>query len=441
MNVCSLAFFVACCLAPILFHLLPGKLPRQVFLSALNLIFLWTFVPNTRSWIGFALFIGGTYAILWLMRRRPSGSIVLASIVVVLAAFLLVKKYTFLEWLMPEGIWNHYIAMIGLSYMLFKFIHVLVDAWQGQLEHYTMFSYANYQLGFFSLVAGPIQRYNDFHRSWELMDPGPGDVIQILQAWNRLLTGFIKTGFLAAVALFLYDRANLNWGPQSSSRLILRFLVLFYSYAFYLYLNFSGYMDIVIGCARLFGFELPENFNQPYLARNVIDFWNRWHITLSHWIRDYVFMTSYKVCAEWFPRCSQCFGYSLLFMSLFLAGVWHGSTTNFAIFGLIHGLGAMAVQIYADLFKWCFGRAAYQRYLKNEWIRRIAIIVTFHYVCFSLLFFAMGTTAALNVLETVWHAGVLEQGFAWQMHLRDCGSAGRVASNPYTLLFVSRQLS
>jgi D-alanyl-lipoteichoic acid acyltransferase DltB (MBOAT superfamily) len=404
MNICSLEFFFACCLAPILFHLLPGKLPRQLFLSALNLAFLWTFVPNNRSWVCFALFIVGTYAILWLIRKRPSGLVVFLAIAVVLAAFLVVKKYTFLEWIVPEKLWDHYIAMIGISYMLFKFIHVLVDTWQGQLEPFTLFSYANYQLGFFSLVAGPIQRYNDFHKYWELMDPGPGDTLQILLAWNRLLNGFIKMGGLAAIALFLYDRANLNWGPQSSSRLVLRFLVLFYSYAFYLYLNFSGYMDIVIGSARLFGFELPENFNQPYLARNVVDFWNRWHITLSHWIRDYVFMTSYKATAEWFPNWSKYLGYFLVFFSLFLAGVWHGSTMNFAIFGLIHGIGAMVVQIYGDLLKWRLGRTGYLRYMKNEWIRWIAIIVTFHYICFSLLFFAMDMKAASNVLEIVWNA-------------------------------------
>ncbi len=402
MNICSLEFFLGCCLAPILFHLLPGKLPRQLFLSALNLAFLWTFVPNRSSWICFALFIGGTYVILWLIRRRPSGIVVFMSIAGVLAVFLLVKKYTFLQAIVPNKLWDHFIVMIGLSYMLFKFIHVLVDSWQGQLDHYTFLSYANYQLSFFSLVAGPIQRYNDFHRYWVQMDPGPGDTIQILQAWNRLLTGFIKMGGFASVALYFYNTANENWEPQSQSRMLLRFLVLFYSYAFYLYFNFSGYMDIVIGSGRLFGFELPENFNQPYLARNVIDFWNRWHITLTHWIRDYVFMTSFKLSVEWLPRWSKFFGYFLVFLSLFLAGVWHGSTANFAIFGLIHGIGAMIVEMYGDLLKWAFGREGYKRYQKIEWIRWIAIVITFHYFCFSLLFFAMNAQQVLTILGAVW---------------------------------------
>ncbi len=90
-------------------------------------------------------------------------------------------------------------------------------------------------------------------------------------------------------------------------------------------------------------------------------------------------------------------------LSLFLAGVWHGSTVNFAVFGFIHGIGAMVVQIYGDLLKSQLGRAGFHRYLKNEWIRWIAIIVMFHYFCFSLLFFTMGTRTALHVLVTVWH--------------------------------------
>ena len=402
MNICSASFLLGCCLAPVVFHLLPGKWPRQLFLSALNLAFLSTFVPNRRSWFCFALFIGGTYCILWLVRKRPSGRVVLLGIAGVLAAFLLVKKYTFLEGFVPTIVWNHGISMIGLSYMLFKFIHVLVDTWQGQIERCTLYGYANYQLCFFSLVAGPIQRYNDFHPYWESMDPGHGDARQILLAWNRLLTGFIKMGGLAVIAISIHNSAGDYWGPQSSIRLALRFLIFCYSYAIFLYFNFSGYTDIVIGGSRLFGFDLPENFNQPFLARNVIDFWNRWHMTLTHWIRDYVFMVSYKLAAEWFPRWSKFIGYFLLLLSLFLAGVWHGSTMNFAIFGLIHGLGAMAGQVYGDFLKWRLGRAGYQRYLKNNWIRWIAIIIMFHYFCFSLLFFAMSASEALNVLRTVW---------------------------------------
>jgi alginate O-acetyltransferase complex protein AlgI len=358
MNICSPEFFLACCFVPLLFHLVPGKLPRQLLLSALNLAFLCTFITNRSTWAGFALFIIGTYIILWLVRKRPSGLLVLVSIVGILAAFLIVKKYTFLEGLLPRTIWNHKVFLIGISYMLFKFIHVLVDTWQGQLERCSLFSYANYQLGFFTLMAGPIQRYNDFYQYWELMDAGPGERRQIFLAWNRILTGIIKMGGLAVVAKYIYDCALEEWGPQLPfGRLFILFMTLLYSYTLFLYLNFSGYTDIVIGCARLLGFELPENFHQPYLARNLVEFWNRWHITLSHWIRDYVFMTSYKYSAEHFPRSCKYIGYFLLFLSLFLAGVWHGSTMNFAIYGFMQGFGAMVVQIYGDVLKWGLGRA------------------------------------------------------------------------------------
>jgi alginate O-acetyltransferase complex protein AlgI len=403
MNFCSPEFFISCCLVPILFHQFSGKLPRQLILSGINLAFLWTFVPNLVSWLGFALFICGTYSIVLLVRRRTAGFFLLISILGVLAAFIIIKKYTFIIWVLPENIRDHKIAIIGISYMLFKFIHVLVDSWQGQLERLTFSCYANYQLSFFTLVAGPIQRYNDFHKGWELMDAGPSDKMEILLAWNRLLTGFIKMGGLAVIAKSIYDWAIRDYGSQlPSGQLILRFLVIYYFYIIYLYFNFSGYTDIAIGSARLFGFELPENFNWPFIARNVLDFWNRWHITLTHWIRDYVFMTTYKFGAEHFPRFGKQIGYMMLFTSLFLSGVWHGSTMNFAIWGFIHGIGAMATQIYGDLLKRYLGRARYHRYQKSEWIRWIAIIVTFHYVCFALLFFAMEAKQAISILVSFW---------------------------------------
>jgi hypothetical protein len=111
-----------------------------------------------------------------------------------------------------------------------------------------------------------------------------------------------------------------------------------------------------VAAARLVGLDLAENFDRPYLARNPIDYWNRWHISLTHWIRDYVFMASYKKAVERFPDRGKPLGYGLLFVALFLSEVWHGSTSSFAIFGAIHGLGVSANQAYADWLRKRLGR-------------------------------------------------------------------------------------
>jgi D-alanyl-lipoteichoic acid acyltransferase DltB (MBOAT superfamily) len=401
MTICSLAFLALCGIAAIVFHLLPVRRPRHWFLAILNLAFLATFMPNRSSWACLMAFVVGTYVVLALVRAWPSGRLVFLGIATTVAVFLVLKKYSFLQNFLPTNFWQHPLALVGLSYMLFKFIHVLVDTWQGQIAPVSFASYANYQLAFFTLIAGPIQRYNDFQRFWDASDSEPQDTRHVLLAWNRILTGMIKIGGLAALASYAYEQASADLGSQPRGDLLLAFAICFYSYPIYLYFNFAGYTDVMIGCAQLLGCELPENFNQPYLARNVIDFWNRWHMSLTHWIRDYVFMASYKVAAEHFASWARLLGYGLLFLSLFLAGVWHGSTLNFAVFGALHGLGALVNRAYGDGLQSCLGRAGFKRYQKNSWVRWGAIGLTFHFVCFSLLFFASPRGGGLRLLRSV----------------------------------------
>ena len=134
-----------------------------------NVLFVVPFVPNAQSWIWFAVFLGGTYVALLVVRARPAGSVVWAAILIVVPLFAFIKRYSFIPLIIPvELFWKSWfdpLVVVGISYILFKFIHMLVDESQGQLVPFTFFSYLNYQLAFFTLVAGPIQRYNDFKRS------------------------------------------------------------------------------------------------------------------------------------------------------------------------------------------------------------------------------------------------------------------------------------
>jgi D-alanyl-lipoteichoic acid acyltransferase DltB (MBOAT superfamily) len=263
----------------------------------------------------------------------------------------------------------------------------------------SFFSYANYQLAFFTLLAGPIQRYNDFQRSWADMGlTSPDRERETLAAWQRILMGMIKMVGIAPLFWRVFEEQGEAMGSNLEYFSLGAFALYFYSYPVFMYFNFSGYTDIAIGAGRLFGFHVSENFNRPYLARNVIDFWNRWHTTLTFWIRDYVFMTSYKAAAERFPNVAKYFGYGLLFFALFLAGVWHGSSYGFAAFGIINGLGAAVNQIYGDFLRSRLGRTGFQNYLKNRWIELAAIVITFHYFCFSMLFFSSFFLPALRLL-------------------------------------------
>src|SRR5580704_5509764 len=400
MSLCSLAFVFFCMVVVAVFQLAGGKRLRQLILAAANAAFLFTFVPDVRSWIYFAVVLAGTYLALVSVRFSRRGSVVAAGIVLSALVFFWFKRYSFFgAWVPYEwGLAKSPPELVGLTYMLFKLIHMLVDEWQGQLAPFNLWSYLNYQLAFFTLTAGPIQRYNDFEMSWRDMNALPTDFRQSALLWCRVLVGVLKIGVLGAWAQSIYlDAAN----PQRPRELA-NLLVQFYMFPLYLYLNFSGYTDVMIGAGGLLGFKVPENFNHPYLSRNVLDFWDRWHISVTHWIRDYVFMSSYKAAATSFPRAARYWGYALLFVALFLAGVWHGTTEGFVMFGVLNGVGAAVTRIYGDALRGILGRKGLHAYLQNRLIRWIAVLVTLHFMCLSLLFFSSGYDRAMLLVTTAW---------------------------------------
>jgi alginate O-acetyltransferase complex protein AlgI len=293
MDVASLYFIVFLAVLAVAFQLVRGKAPRQFLLIAANTAFLFPFINNWQSWVALAAFVVAGFIMVRTAQSRLRGLGLALLIGGLLAAFLYVKSYDFLGLLAPDHLLDHPIALIGVSYMLFKLVHMLVDGWQRKLAPVNFLTYANYQLGFFTLLADPIQRYNDFARFWENLGNPPPEKREALLGWSRILTGMLKMALLGGLALTVYDRASTTaLHTESSFRAVAAFTAMFYAYPAFVYFNFSGYTDIVIGAGRLFGLGLPENFNRPYLARNMVDFWNRWHITLSTWIRDYVFMAS-----------------------------------------------------------------------------------------------------------------------------------------------------
>jgi D-alanyl-lipoteichoic acid acyltransferase DltB (MBOAT superfamily) len=402
MAVCSLGFLVFCLIVVGLSESIRGARLRQLILACANALFLATLVPDRRSWIFFTIVLAASYAALWLVRLTRWGAVVATSIVLAIVTFLYFKRFPFFAtWVPVPFEWNltqNPVELVGLSYILFKLIHMLVDEWQGQLAPFNIWHYLNYQLAFFTLTAGPIQRYNDFYRSW--VDPGAKqpEARDALAFWCRILIGMVKIGVLSGWA----QSAFLQAVRPRQYRDLENLALIFYVYPVYLYLNFSGYTDVMVGAGGLLGFKVPENFNHPYLARNVLDFWDRWHISVTHWIRDYVFMTSYKVAAISFPRAAHFCAYLLLFAALFLAGIWHGTAGGFIAFGVLNGLGAAATRIYGDILQRLLGRKGLHKYLQNRAIRSIAVLATFNFVCLSLLFFSCGYDQANLFLSMAW---------------------------------------
>ncbi|HMB44552.1 MAG TPA: MBOAT family O-acyltransferase, partial [Candidatus Methanoperedens sp.] len=169
---------------------------------------------------------------------------------------------------------------------------------------------------------------------------------------------------------------------------ILYMASMFYGYPLYVYFNFSGYCDVVIAMGRWAGFKIPENFNKPYISRDMIEMWNRWHITLSQLVRDYLFQPLLKFLISGplsgYVRTSQ---YISIFITFFLVGIWHGTTINFVVFGLLQGLGMAVSMIYRDQGIRQLGKIKYKMYYDNKWVANIERFFCLHFWCFTFLFF------------------------------------------------------
>jgi D-alanyl-lipoteichoic acid acyltransferase DltB (MBOAT superfamily) len=373
---------------------LPSGRMRQGAWAAFSAYFLLALQMNAASWLVLAAFLLSGYGVAAWVRGVPEGRarsrIVAAYVAGLLVAFIVLKEYRFLGPLVPPGSISRWISIVGLSYMLFRQIHFLVDAADEQIAGFSLWTYLNYQLNVFSLLAGPIQRYQAFAERWHSTGSVLADRPAQLRAYFRLLVGIVKVVLISDALQHLVAAAGQQQLHVRSPREILAFARIFYGFPLYLYFNFSGYCDIAIAGAQLVGLDLPENFNQPYLARNVIDFWNRWHISLTHWVRDYLFTPLYKVGVERRWADPDRWSYVCFFVALVLVGVWHGTTANFAFFGLLHGAGVSVNKIWENRIRRRQGTIGYRDYLQSGPIRGFARFVTFNFVCFTMLFFAAG---------------------------------------------------
>lgn len=416
MSVSSIAFITLVLLLGAIYFCVPGRTARQLIFASTNAgIFLWASYigdqpPSAWTLLVLSAFLLSGYVVAVWLRRVPSAIGIGLYVALLTGTFVFLKKYTALELVLPSGWLNHPISIVGLSYMLFRQIHFVVDSAQGQIEAPTLWTYLNYQTNFTTLLAGPIQRYQDFAREWDRSAPMDLDARERLLVYQRIFLGVIKVVIFATACTAIYEASYaallrvLGDGAQGgTSRLYLarQFLAMFYAYPAFVYFNFSGYCDIVIGAAALLGMRLPENFDRPYVSRNMIDFWTRQHMTLSFWIRDYLFTPMYKFIVERRATLAQPAAYGCYFVAFLLAGIWHGSTMNFVVFGLLHGFGVSVTKIWEASIIRRSGRKGLKKYLQVEWIRWAAIVVTLHFVCFAFIFFTPDLHDKVLVLKGV----------------------------------------
>jgi alginate O-acetyltransferase complex protein AlgI len=270
---------------------------------------------------------------------------------------------------------------VGISFYTFMAISYVVDTYRGQLVPASFARFAVFQAFFPHLVAGPIVRASELLPQLEA--PRDPRRVDVSRAFFLIVSGlFLKVVIANHLAAHIVDDVFAAPNRHSS----LEVLVGVYGYAVQIFADFCGYTNIAIGVALLLGFEFPQNFNSPYSAVSLQDFWRRWHMTLSRWLRDYLYISLGG------NRKGGLLTYRNLLLTMVLGGLWHGAAWTFVAWGAIHGAG-LAVE---RALGWRPTSAA------AKWFGRI---LTFHVVCFGWIFFrADSFSRAGSVLERLFTA-------------------------------------
>jgi len=339
------------------------------------------------------------------------------SIPAVIFAYVWLKKYTFL----PEQSFLHFpYFTLGLSYVFFRVLHLLIDAGGAGPEEELRIGFAPYllyTLNFTTLVSGPIQRYDEFARDQFAVQPRSLEPAVSGQQLERIIRGFFKVNVLA----MLLQRLQENGLEQLTQPLpvehkLLAAIQVTVAYPLFLYANFSGYIDIVIALARLMRVQLPENFNRPFSASSFLDFWNRWHITLSNWLKTYAYNPLLMVLMRRVssPSAEPFLGVICFFVTFFLIGVWHGRTSEFIVFGILQGGGVAINKLWQLWLARILGRKAYKDLAKNAIYIAFGRGLTFCWFAFSMFWFwanwkqigtifsAIALTSWLAVWLVIW---------------------------------------
>jgi alginate O-acetyltransferase complex protein AlgI len=421
----SASFLLFATAVVILFNLSGKPAWKSSVYLAGNLTFLVLLVSNPAQLAPIVAFTLAGYAgINWI--KGGSQKVFTVSTILFVAIFVVLKKYTFL----PERAFLPFPYLtIGLSYILFRVLHLFIEERNGALGPVGMVSYLNYTLGFTTLVSGPIQRFPEFDAM--LSTPGRLAGASVVgSSIERIVRGLFKVHLLALAFSELHKTSigHLYYPTYGVAGRALWGALAFSSYTFFLYCNFSGYIDVVIAIARTMGITLPENFDRPFSSESFIEFWARWHITLSGWLKDYVYVPVLTSLMRRFPERSiePFLGAAAYFFTFFLVGVWHGQTSVFLFFGFLQGLGVAVNKLFQVFAMRFLGRKKYRELAARPLWISLSRGLTFTWFTFTLIWFWSdwkqiasifsqigpigaaivwgGTLVAASVVLTLWEA-------------------------------------
>ncbi|WP_367120938.1 D-alanyl-lipoteichoic acid biosynthesis protein DltB [Staphylococcus capitis] len=271
-----------------------------------------------------------------------------------------------------------FVGFLGISYVTFKSVQLIMEIRDGSIKEIKVWKLIQFISFFPTISSGPIDRYKRFVKDDKKVPTGGEYRELVLKAIHMIMLGFLYK-YIIAYFIQVYAVNPLQMNLHGFTHMWLYM----YAYSLYLFFDFAGYSLFAIAVSYLYGIKTPPNFNQPFKAKNIKDFWNRWHMTLSFWFRDCIYMRSLfymsrkKLLKSQFAMSNMAF-----FLNFFIMGIWHGLEVYYIVYGLYH----------AALF---IGYGYYERWRKkhpprwqNGFTTALSIIITFHFVTFGFLIFS-----------------------------------------------------
>ncbi len=273
-----------------------------------------------------------------------------------------------------EGFGHGIVLPLAISFITFQGLAYVIDVSRGEAPAKNLEAFALFLSFFPQLIAGPIVRARELLPQLERQREA--DSSELRSGLHLVALGFLKKCLIADhLGLFV----DATWG-QGAADTGAANLVAAYAYTFQIYFDFSGYTDIGRGIARMLGIHLPENFNRPYLALGIRDFWRRWHMSLSRWLRDYLFI------AMGGSRGSTVKTYRNLMLTMILGGLWHGAAWGFVLWGLLHGLALAIERWIHEQPTWVARLGRWNEHLSYRLLLRF---FTFHLVLVGWILFRL----------------------------------------------------
>ena len=312
------------------------------------------------------------------------------------------KKYGRVEWIYYHAIFFailplilnkliHFLPfrsflIIGISYVTFRTVQIIIELYDGVMEDVNTFETLTFLIFFPSLSSGPIDRSRRFSEDFNCVRKR-ADYLELAgKGLEKILLGAVYKFVISALVYNLVTRfsPDLNLAHNAFYA---------YSYGVYMFFDFAGYSLMAIGTGYCFGILVPENFNKPFLSLDIKEFWDRWHISLSHWFRDFIFsrFMMRAIRGKWFKK--RLNGASVGFIvNMLVMGLWHGVCLEYILYGLYHGILLAITERYQKKSKF------YKAHKNQLWFKSVSWFITINLVMFGFYIFSGRFTAYLSLL-------------------------------------------